>query len=323
MLTLVAAAGITVISLLPRFSGIAAWILRIIAIFLATFGPIATQIEKRRMDESARLDVLLSSNQESITPFPFEEQSVEEWIAVEQADCLQSVDQFEGRALNLAPTPLPSELSNLLGRLLIQPELRTPEEYRNQVENHLHRARTVAWQRLKHDFVEAGFGVINLQLINNTDRPFQNVVVELLLPGDTDVFTKETQDEEPEKMPTRPHEFRTPTTSIYDLDSSLLSKRLLSLKPRGLPKFEPLIQIEPGDSVRVTFAGVRLSPTGTVKLSPLYLVTRRHPGSPFEMNWEATASNADGRVKGVMVLAIGAPLKPQADLIDRILKGSS
>lgn len=274
------------------------------------------------MDQSTRLDVFLSSNQESITPFPFEEQSVEEWIAVEQADCLQSVDQFEGRALNLAPTPLPSEFSNLLG-LLIPPELRTPEEYRNEVENYLRRARTVAWQRLKHDFVEPGFGVIDLQLINNTDRPFQNVVVELLLPGDTDVFTKETQDEEPEIMPTRPHEFRKPMTSIYDLDSSLLSARLLSIKSRGLPKFEPPIQIELGDSVRVTFAGVRLSPTGTVKLSPLYLVTHRDPGSPFEMNWEATASNADGRVKGVMVLAIGAPLKPQADLIDRILKSSS
>ncbi len=98
ILSLVAAAGLILLSLLPRESGTVAWVLRVVAaIVLASFGPIATQVEKRRADEAKRLDVRLAVREGEIKSFPAEDPVIEEWLADEQAACLVGVNQYEHR----------------------------------------------------------------------------------------------------------------------------------------------------------------------------------------------------------------------------------
>ena len=102
ILSTLAAAGIVLLSLLPRFSGTAAWVLRVLAIVLATFGPIATQLETRRADEAKRLDVTMAVRQKLLAPFPANDRFLEEWLVHEETACLMSVEHYE------RPDPEPS-----------------------------------------------------------------------------------------------------------------------------------------------------------------------------------------------------------------------
>ena len=136
-LSTVAAAGIVLLSLLPRFSGNVAWVLRGLAIVLATFGPIATQVETRRADEAKRLDMSLAVRETCLTPFPDNDPFLEEWLTDEQAACLLTVNQYEqprpepshstGFDVSQLRGPTPGELDEL-ERQEAQGEQLTPEQ---------------------------------------------------------------------------------------------------------------------------------------------------------------------------------------------------
>jgi hypothetical protein len=362
-LSAAAAAGIVLLSLLPRFSGSTAWVLRAVAIVLATFGPIATQVEKRRADEAKRLDVSLATRQEQITPFPTEHQLIEEWLADEQEACLLSIKRYEqlqaqssrrksfevgrlrgptvGEVLDLEKRDAlgeqltPEERDTLsqaqkafgevVGKfsatvnLFSRPEGRTPQQYRDEVSAYLDNARAAVWLRLTEEFVAAGLGRIQVELMNGTDRPFESVIVEVGLPLGVEVFTETEPREERETIPPRPREFGERETTNVGCIPRLPELSQLTRRPNWPAPPEPQIRIESRDSVKVTFPGVGLRPFGTTLLPELFVVVRQDPGSTLEIGWEATAANANGRVVGRIVLNVGTPPSPDG-VLRRILQ---
>jgi hypothetical protein len=360
-LSVVAAAGLVLLSILPRESGAGAWVLRAIAaIVLATFGPIATQVEKRRADEAKRLDVSLAIREEQVTTFPGENQLVEQWLTDEQEACLLSVNQFvrrhaaSSRPMNfdVRPTsggPTIGEVLDLEKRdaqgeqltpgerhtlsearksfgevyskisLFSRPENRTAEQYRDEVAAYLDRARVAALLRLTQELVAAGLGQIQIELNNATDRPFQNVIVELRLPAGVEVFTEALPKRERASIPPRPREFGPRAATDFGYVPRAPDLSWLSLRPHLPRPPEPRIRIESNDFVKVTFPGVGLRPTGAVRLPVLFVVVRQDLGSTLKIGWEATADNANGRAEGTIALYV-RPSPSVDDLIGRVLR---
>jgi hypothetical protein len=97
ILSITAAIGVVVVSLLPRFAGWQSWGLRVLAIILAGFGPVATQMEKRRAEDAQRFKAEVTVDPGTIAAFPDLEDIISEWTTAERARCLESLTEWETR----------------------------------------------------------------------------------------------------------------------------------------------------------------------------------------------------------------------------------
>jgi hypothetical protein len=131
ILSLLAATGIVVVSLLPRFVGWPSWVLRVVAIVLAAIGPIATQMEKRRAEDAQRLRIQSTADPGTIAAFPNLEAVVSEWITEERAACLESLTGWETRQARFNETKsFTNDAANERG-LIIRELLDLEERQRN------------------------------------------------------------------------------------------------------------------------------------------------------------------------------------------------
>lgn len=181
---------------------------------------------------------------------------------------------------------------------LSQPDRRTEDEYRSQVEEYLASAEEQLHAHLRWNFFETGKAHLCLLVVNNTDRPFESVQVEVRLPGPVEAVDPDMERQPPENLPSRPKPFGKRTMS-WEVSGG---PSLLGFIPPhvGFPGLSAGLDIDNTGSAHVTFPPFTLRPRSQVTLDPVHLVIRAEPGAVIDGTWTATATNAEGRAGGAL-----------------------
>ena len=207
----------------------------------------------------------------------------------------------------------------LTASMMSDPDQRSAEEYRSEVERHLVRYREFLDDWLLREYVKSGIGNLKITLVNPTGKVFEDVQVEVYLPGKVEASHAEDVDETHNSPPRRPRAFgeRTPKPLITIPSYSGMSTGLHFPKQHFGP------EIDNSSSARVVYRPVTLRPHARVILDNISLSIQEPPGAVVEGTWEATATNAEGRVRGRLSIKIDVASVPVRQLLSSSLRSSA
>ena len=197
---------------------------------------------------------------------------------------------------------------------LIQPETRTSEQYEEEVRRHLSRYAEFLDESLLWSYVERNMGLLSLTLVNPTDHVYEDVQLKLYLPGQVKAMNDVPQPAS--SPPARPRPFGT-GSPVLDFDLlggrapswSAVIPRQAGYAPPRRPK------IDNSGSVKVTYPPVLLRPRAHEALDSIVLIINESPGSVINGTWEASATNAEGRVNGHLTVRVAKAPLPVSDLL--------
>lgn len=203
--------------------------------------------------------------------------------------------------------------------LFSDPDSRSADEYNSQLSTHLSSCRDLLHARVLWAYVTAGTGLMRLTIHNPTDRPFESVEVEVHLPGQVRALDPENVPEPSDEMPRPPRPFgeRTLKAEYGSFGRSQFLSGVYS--PPRIPHLRRGPQIDNGGSAKITYEPFTLRPQTRETLADIHLRITEPPGTVIECTWEAASTNAEGRVKGTLRIAVSAEPLPVRDwLIDMI-----
>lgn len=183
---------------------------------------------------------------------------------------------------------------------LSDPDQRTPEEYRSEVGRYLTRCQDFLDKWLCWEYVKSGIGRLRITLVNPTNRVFEDVQVEIYLPGMVKALDVDEMDEPVDSPPSRPRAFGTRVPKpLISLPSYLSTPRAYI---PGKQHFGPII--DNSASAKVIYRSVILRPHAHVSLDDIALIIQEPSGNVIEGTWEATATNAQGRMRGRLLIKV-------------------
>lgn len=249
-------------------------------------------------DASATLAADVSASE---TPHDTAEQDPGERLTPVQRQIAASMTNVIAPAINAASAQFASMVVGLS-----QPDRRTEEEYRSQVEEYLGSSEAQLRAHLRWNFFETGRARLNLVVVNKTDRTFESVQVEVHLPGPVEAVDPQTEEQPRENLPARPKPFGERTMN-WDIAAG---SRLLGVMPHRVDALGLSAgpDIDNTGSAHVTFPPFTLRPKSRHVLDPVHLVIDAQPGTVIDGGWTATATNAEGQATGPLrVLVASAP----------------
>jgi hypothetical protein len=174
-------------------------------------------------------------------------------------------------------------------------EARSPEQYREQVDQYLRRASGALAPLARARVVEAGVGRMKLAVGNRTEHNFTEVAVELYIRGNVVAFFDADEAFEAARFPARPLVFGTHRPII---PPNLELPRPTVVGPsRG--------HIDNTASARIRLAPVDVRPDHRHALSPFHLIAdTEYAGQTLTAAWSATATNVSGVASGEFELEI-------------------
>jgi hypothetical protein len=188
-------------------------------------------------------------------------------------------------------------------------EMRREDSYRASVDDYCERLEAVLAEVAAARAVKQGIGVLDLRLVNNTERAFSSVLVELHLKlADLSVIEWDGELEEPE-LPDPP-----PLWGTFGRDRAGMMwggagfgrRRPISVRPIRAP-----VVVEKPDHVRVGFGDVDLRPRRELRLWPVWLQFSGVRPAAIAAEWSATALDAERDSAGsfrIPVASEGVPL---------------
>jgi hypothetical protein len=196
-----------------------------------------------------------------------------------------------------------------------EPEDRSPEAYRAEVDAYVAEAEEQAFNHRIVGAVQEGVGRLQPSLINPTERNFTKIQVELVVNESIWAVDPEELPSEP-SLPPRPRpwgKLRPRSWLGAGWEPSLL-----------VPSFKPAVPLVPdvvidrGPPCRIQWSIDHLSPRGREMLAPVFLLIPPHKaGQTFVGEWTATARNADGVATGTLPIAIDATPVVVARLLEQ------
>lgn len=212
--------------------------------------------------------------------------------------------------------PVGKQLANVFSaQMMSDPDQRTAEEYCSEVEQYLTECRKCFDERLLWGYVKSGIGRLRIALVNPTGRVFENVQVEVYLPGKVEASDPEGINEPNYSLPSRPRAFgeRAPKP-LFTLPSYLSMSTRAYMTKRHIGPI-----IDNSGSARLVYQPVTLRPHARVVLDDIALSIQESPGSLIEGTWEATATNAEGRMQGRISVKVDKTFVPIRDFLSGLL----
>jgi hypothetical protein len=198
-----------------------------------------------------------------------------------------------------------------------QPEDRTPENYRDEVESYVEKLREAAPVVAAARAMAAGDSRLLPLVENPTESNFRELRVRLHVPGRVMAIDADDEEEWAERrLPAPPRvwgSMRPPAG--FDLMSSFASPSLFT-SPK-LPRLRrSSLYIEHDGSATLTFDPIDLRPRDVVELDPFHLFPRVElVGETIQATWEATSTSADGVASGVLPI----PVRDEPVTIEQLL----
>jgi hypothetical protein len=255
----------------------------------------------RRATPRVAVDVGLAPGAVPLHTLEVSEDAVEEWLEARRKVTLRSVQPklsptspFGGDRMMEATLKFSREAARMreqLAGIMSEPDDRTEEDYRAQVERHIEACRKalpeVAFAALR----KREMAPLRLRVLNLTDTNLPGVEVSVHFPGPVIAVSGSLAG-----MPGRPRPFGEPKRPpfpglrIPDVSQSWLGA--------GIDLDSPTI--ENGGSVRITYADVDLRPLQAVDLRTVHLGVAPHPNGRLVGSWSATSTAADGVAEGTV-----------------------
>lgn len=188
---------------------------------------------------------------------------------------------------------------------------RTEEEYVQEVETYLERARQALLSRAAWEVYRYPPAMLQVEVTNPTDLGFLRVRLVVHVAGDVHCFPEEMSDlveRDRPSIPRPPEPLGTPSLSE--------GHRMLQLaNVRAFPHFQlSHIDVAPGlglgytvrdtGSVDIEYDEFELRPDETIRLDPVPLLVREDPGTILPATWHATAEGVRKRLTGEFPLAV-------------------
>lgn len=243
-------------------------------------GPADMEMLRERMRRKASpLAVEVEWNGQNPAVIPCVEMSAEDvraWLDRQQAELLQSLG-----------TELPDDLLLKLQHPYAYPEDRSPQEFREQVEEYLREVEPYVPVRARAAFLDAFPRRYQLLLRNLTDKNYMRVRVDLSIPGAIWAY-REKGDAWEDAGPSAPRAYGAVRYPDYLYPPSMT-----------LPNLAPPIVIDNGGSSHLRFERVDLGPEDERPLWSFYLVADGSlRGETVTCTWSARAENVDGVCRG-------------------------
>ncbi len=189
--------------------------------------------------------------------------------------------------------PDPSKFTSALLGLGRDP--RTAEEYRSEVEEWGTKAKTQLLTELVSRAIERNLGLVQLQLVNLTDRNFREVEVTVRIDGALEAY-ESVRDVPGERLTARPKAWGTATLHEalrFGMGAFPELSRLSAFD--DFPSVGPGLRIDNSGSAVLTYPPYHLRPGEVVQLDDVHLVVgHHHAGGQLEARWHATSSTASG-----------------------------
>jgi hypothetical protein len=314
----------------------------------------ATPLEIRRLTARAqprenmpRLEVLLegASSPLEVTPVSLDADEFEQWISAERERLLRPLEALAD-GLNAEANSAPSSTTDLtsrqgiadsevaqavsaMGRIAAtmgrpagkvrKPEDRSPEEYRQLVEQYLSRAdELLAALAVDRHILDEGCTVA-LVAINPTDWPFREVEIELYIPGEGVMAVDGLSGE---RLPTPPRTWGDrwvdPLRQLQWLGEGLAFPQAVFPEPY-LGDIGPTLRIDNSGSARVTFPPVNLAPGASVPLDEFHLLLSAIlAGTTHVGTWTARSVHVPGVDEGRLHFRVNDSPARTSDLLERL-----
>jgi hypothetical protein len=182
-----------------------------------------------------------------------------------------------------------------------EPEKRTVDEFKGEIENYLTRAKAVLSEACMGVMADAEVNEVRLVLVNPTDHNLPDVELKLYIPGQVWAF----DDGFPAELPPDPWPYGKPRPS--DLMRSMASGVSV---PRAMLPFgaarPPTMWITNGGSVSLRFKVGHMRPHGEAELDTFTLVTAEPPGAVLDAQWSITSTALSGVGKGTLAIQLSS-----------------
>lgn len=284
---------------------------------------------------SAGLEIVVESIGDRIPRVDLSESAVDSWLDSERARLLApleaDVEERRQRGERVAGPLTPDErraagpaidlLNSLrksgdlartqhaLGQGYV-PEDRDDDDYRQEVEEYISRAREAVAAAAYNEFGASDRAALELRVVNTGDRNLEDVEVVVTFPGAVMSFEEVDAD-----FPKRPRTWGPRAHSALGglaWDPSRLSLGNYALGPFATPGY---IAKNHG-STTIEFDPFHLRPHKSFDLDPVPLVVAAAESGSLTGSWVATARNRDGRAEGTVTVPLDERVFSIGDLLD-------
>ena len=223
------------------------------------------------------------------------------WLASERSRLLVPLEPPPPRAP-------PSTLDSLLGvgRMgsyglnTFDRDTRSKDEYRNEVETYLKGADRRWFAVVVGRGVASGAGRVQLQIVNPTERNFEEVEVLIDLPDGQLAYVDADDASRALNAPIAPEIWGTRT-----LARSIVPRNLAQAALSGPRPMQDHIERQ-GEQRRMRYTARHVRPGETVALPPFHMTIRPEQGGELALRWRLTSTGVDGWSEGELLYEIAA-----------------
>jgi hypothetical protein len=192
-------------------------------------------------------------------------------------------------------------------------EYRSKEKYRQEVSDYGEKLVAALPTALVARSVLHNVGRLRLAVVNETDRTFAGVRVELLLPGEFEVCTWEGEVEDETELPASPTPYGQASTVSRGLDAGFI--RPITSQLRLKPPWAPYAEVLDG-STRVVFSDNEVRAEGARELPDIWVLLDQDAPDELTVEWQATAKLATKRLHGTLSVPLAEDLVGPAMLLE-------
>jgi hypothetical protein len=232
-----------------------------------------------------------------------------EWERRQEAG--EALSDEEQRQLTDAQAQIAAALRPAMAAfdMFSEPDKRSESLYRREVGAYIDQCRKVIEDWTEFAYHLSSEGLLQLVLRNPTDVPFEGLILELTIIGSARVLIGNADREEVrDQLPPRPRAFGT-RRQIGIAGISNLGDTYHPFNPLlGHSSYStvPDVQVGP-DSTSVRFPAVTLRPEEPhLALDQLHLIVDEPEGFVVSIDWEASCTNATGRVRGNLSVSVSS-----------------
>jgi hypothetical protein len=229
--------------------------------------------------------------------------------------CDRMVGQYVARERSrlLAPFSTVSETfrasSPVFNRSVMGVGYPSEKRFREEVQAYLHDLEQDLAKALRARAVMHDMARLRLEVVNETDKTYTGVRIEMLLPSDVKVWNWRGDAPHEAELPVPPEPYGTASFGGFPTRSPLRLKPIIPFKV-ALPQVE-----RRPDAVHVAFAEADVRAQGVEPLRSVWLVIDDPALDTLPFRWEATATNAEKRLSGSFGVLLTRPAAGVDDLM--------
>ena len=191
-------------------------------------------------------------------------------------------------------------------------EYRSAESFTKEVDEYVAELAAALPDVLLARSVLHDAGLLRLGVVNNTERTFTGVRVELTVPDGVEVCVWERDMNDRVDPPAPPVPYGEGSAGAHGL--RMYGGGILQGIPQPRPFWVPDAD-SAGTNTSVVYSDTEVRADGTHELPPIWLLLDQDAPNELRIKWEATAKEANKRLSGMIVVPVAAEFMDGSELL--------